>query len=401
MFILTSPSDNEPTVEAFFEGSYPVYDGANEQYSSQRITIREIQGSNANTAAGAFIAKDWLIANDAEVANAANLSTNLANLGLENLIHPMVITEGTLVGSSDIELVFSDGTNTLTIDTDGTGDSSANATLGLNPAAGDGLEAIKDEILTITDLKGFSFTFLNDDGEVFYRTTAYDDQGNESVAWNSSGIELIDNTANVTGSTTIDSMIVGRDDMTNFSVDTSDAAAQFAVSISGENNSSPADINAAALDADLTTTSLSSSSIDWVDEKDPPVKVGYDDINQRLTFEVDRTVLGSGTDSNFNSFSVYGSASQTGINNLGLTNADNAPRVQIRGGEILHGEPFVATGEEIQPNDKRYGIKSNIILNFRTLVSQAEQQVKISPLMGLLELPLSKKHQIFRLVAMP
>ena len=30
--------------------------------------------------------------------------------------------------------------------------------------------------------------------------------------------------------------------------------------------------------------------------------------------------------------------------------------VPIRGGEVLHGDSFVATGEEIQPNDKRYGI---------------------------------------------
>jgi flagellar hook protein FlgE len=111
--------------------------------------------------------------------------------------------------------------------------------------------------------------------------------------------------------------------------------------------------------ANKTALGLNSVSIsdDWVDEKNPPVKVGYDATNQRLSFEVDRTVLGSGTDSNFNSFSVYGSASQTGTNNLGLTNADNAQRVQIRGGEVLYGDSFVATGEEIQPNDKRYGVK--------------------------------------------
>ena len=90
--------------------------------------------------------------------------------------------------------------------------------------------------------------------------------------------------------------------------------------------------------------------------KNPPVKVGYDEVNQRLKFEVDRTVLGSGTESNFNSFSVYGSSTQSGTNNIGLTNADNASQVQIRGGEVLFGGSFVATGAEIQPNDKRYGI---------------------------------------------
>ena len=342
VYVLTSPSDNEPTVEAFFEGSYAVYDGAREQYSSQRISIREIQGSTSDTAAGAFVAKDWLIANGTETASAANLSTNLSSLGLQNLIHPMVITEGTLDNNAAFNLSLSDGSNTLSI----------NAT----PADtndGSGLAAIKDQLMINgTDLKGYSFTFLDGNGSVLYRTTAYNDEGNESVTWNTSGTELIEVQAG-----TIASMRVSRDDMTDFTVSSSDATAQFAASITGENNSSPTAINSASTATNLTTTVLASSSIDWVDEKDPPVKVGYDDINQRLQFEVDRTVLGSGTDSNFNSFSVYGSSTQTGINNLGLTNADNAPRVQIRGGEVLHGDPFVATGEEIQPNDKRYGIK--------------------------------------------
>ncbi|MDA9929759.1 flagellar hook-basal body complex protein [Alphaproteobacteria bacterium] len=109
---------------------------------------------------------------------------------------------------------------------------------------------------------------------------------------------------------------------------------------------------------DKTALGIDSIQIsdDWVDEKNPLVKVGYDEVNQRLKFEVDRTVLGSGTESNFNSFSVYGSSTQSGTNNIGLTNADNASQVQIRGGEVLFGGSFVATGAEIQPNDKRYGI---------------------------------------------
>ena len=142
---------------------------------------------------------------------------------------------------------------------------------------------------------------------------------------------------------------------------TTDTAASFTAAITldqieGSNSATPTAIVNTAAAADLTTTILAESSIDWVDEKDPPVKVGYDAINQRLSFQVDRTVLGSGTDSDFNTFSVYGGATQTGVNNLGLTNADNAQRVPIRGGEVLFGDPFIATGEEIQPNDKRYGI---------------------------------------------
>ena len=94
----------------------------------------------------------------------------------------------------------------------------------------------------------------------------------------------------------------------------------------------------------------------WVDELNPPVKVTYDEINQRLQFTVDRTVLGTGTDSNFNSFTIYGKGTATDTNNLGLVSKDDAPDTLIRGGEILSGESFVADGEEIQLNDKRYGI---------------------------------------------
>ena len=215
----------------------------------------------------------------------------------------------------------------------------------------------------LPDLKGFSFTFLNATGQVVYKTTSFAADGTtENAKWSSSDTKLVAVNPAPSGGTTITSMQVSRDDMTDFTVSTTDTAASFkvATTLAQIEKSNAADhkalINTAAT-ADLTTTILAESSIDWVDEKDPPVKVGYDAVNQRLSFQVDRTVLGSGTDSDFNTFSVYGGATQTGINNLGLTNADNAQRVPIRGGEVLFGDPFIATGEEIQPNDKRYGIK--------------------------------------------
>ena len=40
-----------------------------------------------------------------------------------------------------------------------------------------------------------------------------------------------------------------------------------------------------------------------------------------------------------------------------MVSKDDAPDTLIRGGEILSGESFVADGEEIQLNDKRYGIE--------------------------------------------
>ncbi len=331
IFALTSPADNEPTVEAFFEGSHPVYKGAAEDYSSQSIVIREKQGSTAATEKGAFVASDWKIKNGTETAatTPATLATNLAFLGIQNLHRPMEITASTSSSAAATTLTWSDGTNNLTI-----------TTADFSSSAGDAnaqLDDIRDKLDALTDLKGFSFTFLDASGNVVDSTSGANWRDTASITTN-------------TGTATLAKLVVSRDDNTDFTL-VAGAATGLSSSVDGGVNT--ATVNTTSAQTDV----LTKSSIDWVDEKNPPVHVGYDSINQRLSFEVDRTVLGSGTDSNFNSFSVYGSAGQTGTNNLGLTNADNAQRVQIRGGEVLFGNAFVATGEEIQPNDKRYGIK--------------------------------------------
>ena len=99
------------------------------------------------------------------------------------------------------------------------------------------------------------------------------------------------------------------------------------------------------------------ASIGWVNRRNPPVQVSFDEINQRLAFTVDRTVLGTGTSSNFNSFTVYGAADADSTNGIGIPTANNASQVLIRGGEVLHAGSFIADGDEIQLNDKRYGIQ--------------------------------------------
>ena len=73
----------------------------------------------------------------------------------------------------------------------------------------------------------------------------------------------------------------------------------------------------------------------WVDEKNPPLRVNYDALTQKLQFSVDRTVLGTGTDSNFNSFTVFGSDEAQETNNLGIPARDDATDGLIRGGERL------------------------------------------------------------------
>jgi flagellar hook protein FlgE len=331
IYALTSPSDNEPTVEAFFEGSHSVYKGAAEDYSSQRIIIREKQGSTASTQKGAFVASDWKIQNGTETAatTPATLATNLASLGIQNLHRPMEITASTSSSAGATTLTWSDGTNSLTITTADFSTTAGNANVQLDD--------IRDKLDALTDLKGFSFTFLDASGNIVDSTSGSNWRDTSSITTNA-------------GTATLAKLIVSRDDNNDFNLV---AGAATGLSSSVDGGVTTATVNTTT----VTSNVLAKSSVDWVDEKNPPVHIGYDSINQRLSFEVDRTVLGSGTDSNFNSFSVYGSSTQTGTNNLGLTNADNAQRVQIRGGEVLYGDAFVATGEEIQPNDKRYGIK--------------------------------------------
>jgi flagellar hook protein FlgE len=99
-----------------------------------------------------------------------------------------------------------------------------------------------------------------------------------------------------------------------------------------------------------------SSKISWIDENNPPIKMTYDELEQRFQFTADRTVLGTGTGSNFNAFSVYGAADAESTNGLGIPSSGAAEQVLIRGGEILSTESFIADGEEVRLNDKRYGI---------------------------------------------
>lgn len=337
IFALTSPAASEPTMEAFFEGTTPVYNGAKETYSSQKIVLREVQGATAKTEKGAFVAKAWKIDNTAAEGTNA-LATNLTSLGLQKLHRQVVITEpaaNNLVANDDLNLVLTSGTNSLTVATGALA----------NGNAGTAMAAMVTTLKAVTDLKGFSFTFTNAAGDVVAQTGG--------TNWRNTGATVAD-ASPAPADTVITKMFVSRDDNAEVAVTTTDltddANDVFSVSVDGGVTSATASGTA------ITSIAGAKSSVDWVDEKNPPVKVGYDAINQRLKFEVDRTVLGSGTDSNFNSFSAYGSATQTGTNNLGLTNADNAQRVAIRGGEVYYGSSFTATGEEIQPNDKRYGV---------------------------------------------
>ncbi len=371
LFILTNPSSNPPQVEAFFEGSSAIYPGAKERFYSNKIVLREKQGNAADTSNGSFVASTWNIENttSAYTAESSNsLANNLAYLGLENLHRPAVLREPAAgLSTGDVFNL------TLTATTPGPNGATetlsiATAALGGVTADGTGLTALKDALKTQAEnnsfeLNGYSFTFVNAAGETLFATGAakLDDSTPANVVYDSANdnwrheAQSIFSRSELGLSAVTDNeiatVIVSRDDNVDFTI-AGGANQNFEASITGEDATSFSALTTTA----VTTTVLENSSVDWVDELDPAVSIGYDSVNQRLSFQVDRTVLGSGTSADFTSFTAYGSADQTGTNGLGLRNADNAPEVPIRGGEVLHGDSFVATGEEIQPNDKRYGI---------------------------------------------
>ena len=108
VFALTSAAAAEPKMEAFFEGSHAVYEGAQEQYSSGKIIIREKQGATADTSKGAFVAVDKKI--DNATGNAALAADTLSLLGLDKLHHPVVLKEpGSITAGKTWQLTLTVG----------------------------------------------------------------------------------------------------------------------------------------------------------------------------------------------------------------------------------------------------------------------------------------------------
>jgi flagellar hook protein FlgE len=105
----------------------------------------------------------------------------------------------------------------------------------------------------------------------------------------------------------------------------------------------------------LTQSEFTNNTV-WVDEKNPPIKIEYDAVNQRFQFGVNHTAIGPGTDSNFRAFKIYGASGADGTNSLGIPAPDAAASVPISSTAIITAQPFVADGGELQINAKRYGV---------------------------------------------
>ena len=98
-------------------------------------------------------------------------------------------------------------------------------------------------------------------------------------------------------------------------------------------------------------------TMNWVDDRDPSVKIGYDETNQRLTFDGVNTALGKGTGVGFDTFTVYSKKLDAGNNRLGIPALGENPEISLKTDNLLLGDAFVNVGPEVRVNNKRYGME--------------------------------------------
>ncbi|WP_439139311.1 flagellar hook-basal body complex protein [Roseicyclus sp.] len=318
--LLFNPSSN---VEAFFEGAESGTEGVLTTFNSKKIVLREIGAAATRTITDSSFDNAFMI----DSAKNNSVSTAINALGLNSLMPAvtspatpatMVLTvTGTITTGDAFTVNLDDGRgNTLSFIT---------AELTTGQTQTDAYAALQTAFDALADKKGFSMA--------------------DGVITRADGKDF-----SITGST-------GTGDVSALQVNpdgTLVTLSQTPVSTSGAANGTMADGVLAVYNlANLTTINRAG----WIDEKNPPIKISYDDVNQRLQFSVDRTVLGTGTGSNFNSFTISGAASANDTNGLGIPDSGNTRQVLIRGGEVMSAESFIADGEEIQLNDKRFGIQ--------------------------------------------
>ena len=94
----------------------------------------------------------------------------------------------------------------------------------------------------------------------------------------------------------------------------------------------------------------------WVDDKNPTIKVGYDETEQRLTFDGDNGKLGLGTGIGMNSFTVYSKKLDAGTNGMGIPAFGNNKDVSLATDDKVIGNSFLNTGADLQAQNKRYGM---------------------------------------------
>ena len=302
--LLFNPSSN---VEAFFEGAESGTEGVLTTFNSKKIILREIGDAALRKTTDSSFGNAFVI-------------DGVKNVGVLGAIGALGLNPMVPVASATLSVA-----NTLK-----EGDT---YTVNLTDGQGNTVSFTSAELATLTA-----------EGALAAVKAAFDALGNTAYTVSATGV-------------------ISRVDGQDFSISGSNGGES---SLQLDANGTPADLSATAVSTsgakggtmvDRYSRLANTNKAAWVDEKNPPIKISYDNVNQRLQFTVDRTVLGTGTGSNFNSFTVSGAAGASDTNNLGIPDAGNTRQVLIRGGEVMSAESLIADGEEIQLNDKRFGIK--------------------------------------------
>jgi flagellar hook protein FlgE len=366
-------SDESTDVEAFFEGEHLSPAGAVNSYNNKKIVLRETSSAthsfkhneadagaiNVSGTGSLTATKEYYVTeigtsdfNNATAVTVAAASKDL-NTGLAGLGTIFTANVTTLAGTGRVKPVTSAPTS-----------------------------ATGSDVVTGKTYKVVAGTIVHDSVEYAAGTTFTAKNGNAITKSGTSG-----SAENVVGSTpkSVTTGIVytvGNNTVTYNGVDYTAGQKFTAVAAAGtvSNKSSSA---AATITADLakfithddvfsgltsaglggsgTLTSLGMDSTKfsnktvWVDEKNPPIKVSYDAVNQRFEFGVNHTAIGPGTDSNFRAFKVYGAADADGTNNLGIPASDSSPQTEISSTAVIAANSYVADGGEMQINAKRFG----------------------------------------------
>ena len=128
-----------------------------------------------------------------------------------------------------------------------------------------------------------------------------------------------------------------------------------------------AGVNALSIGGTLASNQLASTlglaagvlSTNWVDDRDPAIKIGYDETEQRLTFDGDNSQLGLGTGIGMNNFTVYSQVLASGTNSVGIQAFGTNSDISLATDDKAIGDSFVADGPQLQAQNKRFGMEVN------------------------------------------
>ena len=119
------------------------------------------------------------------------------------------------------------------------------------------------------------------------------------------------------------------------------------------------------------TTVAGATTMNWSDDRNPAIKIGYDEKEQHLTFDGDNAKLGLGTGIQKHSFTVYSKAQSDGTkSDLGIPAFGNNKDISLSTDDKFLGESFINDGADVRVQNKRYGME----VNFDTVGNKFEIQ---------------------------